>query len=369
MTKTKALYIGLMSGTSVDGVDAGLVDFSKPQPKLIASHHTPYDNATKASILALCQPGENEIDRLGELDMQLGHIFAETTLALIRSAQIDRKQVSAIGSHGQTVRHRPSGKSPFTLQIGDPNIVAEKTGITTVGDLRRRDMAAGGQGAPLAPAFHRHAFFSSSERRCIVNIGGISNISVLTDQPEQTTGYDTGPGNVLMDAWIMQHKDRPYDNDGFWASGGKIDKILLNNLLAHSFFEKSPPKSTGREDFDMTWLLSKVTKHAEPQSVQSTLCELTAATIARAAKVHNCEALYTCGGGANNRYLMQRLSSLLPGVRVATTDALGMPVDWVETGLCAWLAKQTLNGHYGNVPNVTGADSPTILGAIYPAHR
>lgn len=362
-------YIGLMSGTSIDGIDAGLFEIHSAKAELIASHHEIYRKDVRQQILQLTQPGPNEIDLLGALDGAIGEAFAQAANTLLEKTPYSAKDIVAIGSHGQTIRHRPAGHYPFTLQIGNPNIIAEQTAITTVADLRRRDMAAGGQGAPLAPAFHRAVFFEPNESRCIINIGGIANISVLDMALEHTFGYDTGPGNILMDSWINTQKQKSYDSNGEWAATGVVDEVLLERLLRHPFLQKDYPKSTGREDFHHQWLTSELASLGEIKSenIQATLSEFTAITIANAILQHRCEAAYVCGGGAHNATLMARLADRLTPIKLATTSALGVPPDWVEAGLCAWVAHQTLNGLNANLPSVTGARHPVVLGAIYPA--
>ncbi len=367
--KDQGLYIGLMSGTSTDGIDAALFDFQAGQVVMIAHHHRPFDHTEKQEIVALTQPGTNEIDRAGKLDIALGRSFARTVWDLLQLANIDSSDVKAIGSHGQTIRHRPAGEYPFSLQVGNPSVIAQETKITTVADFRQRDLAVGGQGAPLAPAFHQAFFHSPNERRCVINIGGIANISVLADDSKQTLGYDTGPGNVLMDAWIHKTKGQVYDKGGNWAATGQVHNELLSSLLSHEYFKKDFPKSTGREDFHLEALehYLKGYEHVPPEDVQATLCQLTAQSIANEVSRHHPQGVYVCGGGAHNIYLMSNLQALLPDCKVASTEALGFNPDWVEAGLIAWLAKQTLHSQQGNLPSVTGASESVILGGIYPA--
>lgn len=366
------LFLGAMSGTSADAVDVVAVDFSQPNPTLIAALSTPIPNKLRHSIHAICLPGDNEIDRMGMLDRELGLFFSQAINELIEKHQLDRAKITAIGSHGQTIRHRPPGTAehPFTLQIGDPNLIAQTTGITTIGDFRRRDMAAGGHGAPLVPAFHQSVFYSSTSDRAVVNIGGMANISWIS-ATGATIGFDTGPGNTLMDAWILKHLNIPYDKDGAWAASGTLIPNLLDNLLAYDFFQASAPKSTGREMFNLAWLdsrlaLSSCADHS-PEDIQATLAELTAISIAEEIKrLHNdtCE-VFTCGGGAFNGYLMSRLAALLPTCALATTEQLGLAPQWVEAMAFAWLAKQTTEHKPGNLKAVTGASAPVILGGVY----
>ncbi|WP_226665086.1 anhydro-N-acetylmuramic acid kinase [Microbulbifer aggregans] len=370
------LYIGLMSGTSVDCIDAVLVEFSSlespaPSPALrtVAAIGHPINTETRDAILALCAPGPSELDRSGQLDRQLGIQFAEAALAVLKEANVAPGDVTAIGSHGQTVRHRPPGSvsMPFTLQIGDPNTIAAQTGITTVADFRRRDMALGGQGAPLMPAFH-NAIFRTQQDRAVVNIGGMANITELAADGA-IRGYDTGPGNALLDYWVKLHLGKAYDADGLWAASGSAHPELLNRLLSDQFFATPPPKSTGREAFNPSWLeRASAGLEVAPADVQATLAEVTAASIANG--IHEFSAggeLLVCGGGARNKDLMARLQRRLPTWSVAPTDQYGLDADWVEGAGFAWLARQTLLGLPGNCPAVTGAEKSTILGAIYPA--
>lgn len=367
-------FIGLMSGTSVDGIDAVLVSISAGnRPVLVTTHAHPIDAATRGEIQALMREGPNEIERLGDLDMALGELFAEAANAAIKKAGLAKKDISAIGSHGQTIRHRPRADHPFTLQIGNPSVIAERTGITTVADFRARDMAAGGQGAPMVPAFHHQMFHSPQRNRAIINIGGIANVTYLpTDTLQPVMGFDTGPGNTLLDQWINQHHARAHDEAGQWATSGQISNELLGKLLADPYFRASPPKSTGREHFNMEWLQAHLKKLATPLSaadVQATLLQLTAQSIAQSIRefLPQTQEAYVCGGGAHNRTLMAALAGHMSGMTVATTDNLGMSPDWVEAAAFAWLAHQTLESQPGNLPSVTGAKRAVILGGIYPA--
>lgn len=373
----KDYYIGLMSGTSIDAIDAVLVDFSTQTPTLINALNYPIPNSLRADLQALCQPGDNEIERMGYADTQLGSLFAEAVNELLNKSNTPAKNICAIGSHGQTIRHTPEGNHPFTIQIGDANQIAERTGITTVADFRRRDMAAGGQGAPLVPAFHAAVFgdneFQSPEHtRVILNIGGISNITVLPVKADYAvSGFDTGPGNGLMDAWVQKNKQQNFDQNGQWAATGNVNKTLLTQLLSSDFLSKTPPKSTGRELFNLNWLeqqLSAVSENIPEVDVQATLCEFTAISITDAINQHGNEAteVIVCGGGARNHFLMKRLSEHLKQIDVNTTDDLGLPAEWVEAAAFAWLARETLANRPGNVPSVTGADHPVVLGGIYP---
>ncbi len=367
-----SLYIGLMSGTSMDAADAALVDFSFTPPKLIATQHNQLDAELRAALLALCVPGPNEIERMAELDARLGELFAETALALLKKSGVSATTIQAIGSHGQTVRHQPTGPYPFSLQIGNPALIAQRTGITTIADFRRADIAAGGQGAPLVPAFHNAVFRSPEHDRVIVNIGGIANITVLPKHAKQPAiGFDTGPGNVLLDAWAERHLGKRMDEDGRFAASGKVHEALLNTLLHDDYFSLAPPKSTGREHFNSAWLDVALQQDADisAQDVQATLCELTTASIANAIQKYapvTTEVLI-CGGGAHNVHLMQRLRARLKPCSVESTEKYDISPDWVEAMAFAWLAKQTLEGKPGNLPSVTGAKHAVVLGGIYPA--
>lgn len=365
------LFIGLMSGTSADGIDAALVDFSGPRPRLIASHYTPYDLKLRKQILDLCHPGNNEIERLGELDIMLADVFADAVSTLLKESGINANKITAIGSHGQTIRHAPHQTHRFTMQIGDPNTIAAKTNITTVADFRRKDIALGGQGAPLVPAFHRSLFHSETTNRAIVNIGGIANITLLSkDANDHIIGFDTGPGNALMDYWIHTHQEATHDQNGAWAAEGKVNDALLNQMLADAYFKLAAPKSTGREYFNAQWLQQQLESFSEkitPIDVQATLTELTATSIANAVKQHlkNGE-IYICGGGAHNAHLISRIKThTSPAFIVKTTEVLGVHPDWVEAIAFAWLAQQTINKKSGNLPSVTGAWRSAILGGIY----
>lgn len=361
-----------MSGTSVDAIDAALVSVNSTSTRLLATHQHAIPDHIRADIATISAPGDDEIEKLGPLDRQLGRLFAEATLALLEKAEVPARSVTAIGSHGQTVRHRPpsAGRDPeqsFTLQIGDPNSIAEQTGITTVADFRRRDMAAGGEGAPLAPAFHASAFSDSKRHRAIVNIGGIANVSLLKGE-ELLAGFDTGPGNTLLDAWARAHLGEAFDRDGKWAASGMVSPRLLDALLSHPYFRRRGPRSTGKEEFNTLWL-EKLLGDESARDVQATLAEFTARSIARAIgeSVLAVQEIYVCGGGAHNLDLMARLQSALDPSIVKDTRALGLHPDWVEAATFAWLAQRTLAGMAGNAPAVTGAAGGRILGAVYSA--
>jgi len=360
------LYAGLMSGTSLDGIDAVLVDLSRTQSKLLATHYLPFDDALKNTLLALHQPGNNELHRTQLAGNQLARLYATAVNALLDKTNLSNTKIKAVGCHGQTIRHCP--EHSYTLQIGNAALLAELTGITVISDFRSRDIAAGGQGAPLVPAFHDQALRHPDRHRVIVNIGGISN---LTDLPPNgnTTGFDCGPGNLLLDAWCRQYQGKPYDDDGAWAASGQILPALLARMLNESFFSRPPPRSSGRDLFNMAWLQGKLQGDERAEDVQATLLELTCQTIAQCIRQYCTGAteIYLCGGGAHNLTLRTRLTALLPGSCVQTTDTLGVDGDYLEAIAFAWLAQQTLHGKSANLPLVTGARHACILGAIYYA--
>lgn len=369
------LYVGLMSGTSLDGVDVAIVDFTGFPPALRYCSTTPYSVSIRDRLLELCRSQTTSLDNLYSLDAELGEIYAGVVNAALEKAGVAANQVIAIGCHGQTIRHSPDSAMPYTAQIGDPNRIAAITGISIVADFRRKDIALGGQAAPLAPAFHRFLFRSSEEDRAVVNIGGIANISYLPADPDRAIlGFDTGPGNTLLDYWTEQHRDASYDDGGVWARSGKVNTELLERMInSEPYFHHTAPKSTGTEYFNPGWLLAfldETTKEAlTPSDIQATLVELTVTTIARAlqalpSRVGNC---YLCGGGARNLYLAERLALALPECAVITTAALGLDPDFVEASAFAWLARERINLRVGNLPAVTRAQQAGILGAIYAA--
>ena len=368
-----ALFVGLMSGTSVDAIDSALVRIKGSLIQLVATHRHEIPAPVRGRIADISHPGANEIERLGPLDRELGRLFAAATLELLAGAGVHPGEISAIGSHGQTVRHRPpsggAGQGSFTLQLGDPNTIAETTGITTVADFRRRDIAAGGEGAPLAPAFHAAAFAQAGVNRAIINIGGIANASLLAGT-ELRMGFDTGPGNTLLDHWIQRHQDKPFDRDGQWAASGIVAAELLGDLLQHPYFAKTGPRSSGKEDFNLTWLDNRLLAYPGlmAEDVQATLAELTAATISQGVSGSGIDVqeIYLCGGGAYNEDLVHRLQRRLAPASLDSTAAIGIDPDWVEAVTFAWLACRTLAGLDGNAPAVTGAAGPRVLGGIYP---
>jgi anhydro-N-acetylmuramic acid kinase len=360
------LFIGLMSGTSVDAVDGVLASFDGSGPdapaRTLAFESRPMPAALRDELLALQSSGPDELARAALATVALSDLYAEVALALQRAAT--GREIHAIGAHGQTVRHRP--ELGYTLQLIDGARLAERAGCTTVVDLRSADVAAGGQGAPLVPAFHALAFASATRRRAVVNIGGIANVSLLPAGGGKVTGFDTGPGNLLMDAWCERHSGEPFDRDGAWAAGGLIDAELLRSLLSAPYFSVPPPKSTGRDLFTTGWLEQRLADHAvSAQDVQATLAELTASTIADACLAFGAEEVRVCGGGAHNGHLMTRLRHRLPSADVDSTEVLGIDPGAVEALAFAWLARERIAGRPGNLPAVTGASGPRVLGAIY----
>ena len=355
-----------MSGTSLDGVDAALVSFPGDTPSLLATHYRPYGSKLKEALLALHQPTQGELHQALLLNNELAREYAMASTALLHAAAVTPNQVRAIGCHGQTVRHRPD--AGYTLQLGNAALLAELSGIAVISDFRSRDIAAGGQGAPLVPAFHDKILRHPGIHRVIVNIGGISN---LTDLPphKPATGFDCGPGNLLMDAWIMRHLNKPYDQDGTWAASGQPIPALLQTLLDEPFLHAAPPKSSGRDLFNLDWLERHLSGNEKPADVQATLLALSVQAIAHAINKFCPQAkeIYLCGGGARNQALVKQLGASLPGCHIQPTDTLGIEAEWMEAMAFAWLAQQALHGYSANLPAVTGARHPCILGAIYQA--
>lgn len=372
---TAETYIGLMSGTSIDSIDAAAVEFINGQFALLGSYSHSIPAQLKQSILALCQAEKDSVQLYAETDHLLGELFADAALGLMAQLGLKPEQIAAIGSHGQTVRHAPPAPATiaFSQQIGDPNIIALRTGCAVVADFRRADVALGGHGAPLVPAFHEQLFAHQSKTRVIVNIGGIANITLLpasTSQADkQCIGYDTGPGNVLLDSWAQIHLGRAYDNNGDWSSGGKVNRQLLAQLKAHPFFAQPGPKSTGRETFNQDWLDHQLrqTEQLDSRDIQTTLVQLTAESIAD--QINNLQMavneVFVCGGGAFNGALMSQLKVAMPESAVTSTEALGLDPSWVEACAFAWLAKQRVHGETGNLPAVTGASRKAVLGGLY----
>ncbi len=361
------IFVGLMSGTSMDGIDAALVEFDESSLKLLGTRDHPYPAALRQQLLdAIAIPLDREIDNVAELHRATGECFRDAALALLEDTGIAAAAVTAIGSHGQTLRHQPSAKTPFSLQIGDPQLIANGTNIRTIADFRTADIAAGGQGAPLAPVFHEWLFRAAGKTRCVLNVGGVANLTVLADQHD-TIGFDTGPGNSLMDAWIRKHRNEAFDRDGRWADEGSVDIDLLESFLSEAYFAYAPPKSTGFEKFNLRWIEGHETSSLEPGNVQATLCALSAVTIADAVTdfAPDTADLLVCGGGAHNPTLMRDLQARLPGVSVAPTSVAGLDPDWVEAVAFAWLAMRHLQGLPGNLPSVTGASTAVQLGVLY----
>ncbi|MCU0970666.1 MAG: anhydro-N-acetylmuramic acid kinase [Gammaproteobacteria bacterium] len=366
------LYVGLMSGTSMDGIDAVLLDIRDAGFRLLASHSHPWPEGVIKRLRALAVPGEDHVDLLGETDALVGEAMAGAALALLERSGFGTAEVAAVGSHGQTIRHRPDATPPFTLQIGDPHRIAEITGIATVADFRRRDIAAGGQGAPLVPAFHAAAFADAAgrESRAVLNVGGIANVTLLpADAASPVLGFDTGPGNCLMDGWARREIGTPFDRDGALAARGRVVPAVLDAMLADDYFSRPPPKSTGPEHFSDDWLARHLEgRSVAPQDVQATLAALTARSVALAVVCHapTTRRLIACGGGVHNAQLMTLLCRELAPIPVETSEAYGLHPDWVEAAAFAWLAHRTLAGAPGNLPSVTGARHPVVLGAIHP---
>jgi anhydro-N-acetylmuramic acid kinase len=363
---THQRYIGLMSGTSLDGIDAVQVDFTNNQTKLEGRFFLPYEEALKRAVLDLHLPAFNELHQTQLIANQLARLYASAVNSLLAQTGYTPESIAATGCHGQTIRHRP--EHGYTLQIGNAALLAELTGITVVNDFRSRDIAAGGQGAPLVPAFHNKVLRHPTRHRVIVNIGGISNLTNLSPITP-TSGFDCGPGNLLMDAWCMQHIDKPYDANGDWAATGTVLPELLLKMLAEPFFALPPPKSSGRDLFNMDWLTSLLNGNEAACDVQATLLKLTCASIADSIleQCDGAQEIYLCGGGAHNLTLRKLLAALLPECSVQTTSEIGVDSDYLEAIAFAWLAQQTLLGIPANLPRVTGAGHPCILGAIYPA--
>ena len=365
------LYLGLMSGTSADGIDAALVQFpASGDCRFVRGLTARWEPVLRARLVALGEGGPLEsLEELGELDARIAINFAAAANQLLDEAGVDRRQVRAIGSHGQTVRHRPLADPAFTVQLGDGNRIAELTGITTVADFRRRDVAAGGHGAPLMPAFHLAMLGTAGEDRAVLNLGGIGNLTLIP-RDGMPRGFDTGPANALMDAWCQRHTGRTFDADGAYAASGAVDTALLAGWRADPWFDLAPPKSTGREQFHLAWAEARMGEgEYAAADVQATLLELTAVTVADALRAQQPDTrrVLVCGGGVHNRQLMRRLAALLPGVAVESSAVHGLDPEYMEAMGFAWLAQRTMDGLAGNLPSVTGASGPRILGAIHLA--
>jgi len=367
------LFLGLISGTSADGIDAALVAFEDAagplRARLAFARTYPWDPALRARLVELGQRAVPlTLDEVGQLDVHIGRAFADAALQALADSGTAATDVAAIGSHGQTLRHDPHGECPFTLQLGDPSTIAERTGIRTVADFRRRDVAAGGHGAPLLPALHAALLHADDEDRAVLNLGGIANLTLLP-RKGAVRGFDTGPANGLMDAWCLRHRGEAFDRDGAFAAAGRIDEALLARLLDEPWFALPAPKSTGRDRFHLDWVESKLRGGEAPQDVQATLLALTARTVTDALRAAQpgTTRVVACGGGVHNRALMAALAAALPGCVVESSAAHGLDPDAIEAMGFAWLARATLHGEPGNLPSVTGAKGPRVLGGIYPA--
>jgi anhydro-N-acetylmuramic acid kinase len=365
-------HLGLISGTSADGIDAALVSFEE-SPRLICGRTYAYPGALRTRVLELSQHDAPplSLDTIGALHVEIGCAFADAAQKLIADSGANPARIHAIGSHGQTLRHRPSGEFPFSVQLGDASVIAERTGLTTVADFRARDVAAGGHGAPLMPAFHAAFLRDANEDRAVLNLGGIANFTLLP-QHGDVRGFDTGPANGLMDAWTQRHLGAAFDAHGVFAARGRVDSGLLAQLLADPWFALPPPKSTGRDQFHLDWLQARIADAVpSAEDVQATLCELTAITVADALRSTQpaTARVLVCGGGVHNPVLLARLAAHLPNVRIESTEAHGLDPDFVEAMGFAWLARETLAGRPGNLPEVTGARGPRVLGAIHAGNR
>lgn len=370
-----ALFIGLMSGTSMDGVDGVLASFGSQPTRIatLAAAHRPFPDELRAALMALQAPGDNEIHRESLAADALARLYAQCVADLLEQAGVAAEDVSAIGVHGQTIRHQPA--AGYTRQTNNPALLAELSGIDVIADFRSRDIAAGGQGAPLVPAFHHAVFADPAQTIVLANIGGIANISILDPANDSATGFDTGPGNALMDGWILRHRGRHYDDAGGWAASGRVDAALLQALLQEPYLALPPPKSTGRDLFHADWLAARLAPFGQlaPVDVQATLARYTAVTLAEAIHRHApaARAVYVCGGGAFNTHLLEEVGAALAQrnqpATIAATDALGMAAQHVEALAFAWLAQRFVARQPGNLPAVTGARGPRILGALYPA--
>jgi len=369
MESSSQLFIGLMSGSSLDGIDAALIQIENSQCNLLHAQLHPIPQKLKTLLDSLTRPGENELEKMCQADVELGITLSDAVNNLLKNTNLSAENITAIGSHGHTLRHYPETHAT-TLQIGDANQIVERTGITTVADLRRRDMAAGGQGAPLLPAFHQY-LFNNNSNRVILNIGGIANVTCLSAEKNiPVTGFDTGTGNALMNAWIHHCQRKELDEAGAWARSGKLISPLLAEMLNHSFLKQPPPKSTGRDTFHLDWLRSLINSQTlRNEDIQATLLEFTARSISDAISTHFAiaEEVLICGGGVHNDFLLQRLKQLLEDKTVCSTEVYGINPDWVEAMAFAWFAYQTMQGKSSNLPAVTGASHPVILGGIYPA--
>lgn len=360
---TDGYFIGLMSGTSLDGIDAALVEFSGASIQCSETYFQAYSDTLKKKLLSLHHAANDELALSLRVSNEISDLYADAVLSLLKKAQVKSESIQAIGAHGQTIRHVP--EHGYSCQLLNSARLAEKTGVNVVSDFRSRDIAAGGQGAPLVPAFHQACFAHPAENRAVVNIGGIANVTYLPHSG-QVTGFDTGPGNLLLDHWAQLKIGKTYDKGGQWAKSGQVIDSLLNNMLAEPYLLLTPPKSTGRDLFNAKWLQQHILyPHCKPEDVACTLVEFSAKTIIEQTNrfCHKIHSIYLCGGGTHNAYLKERIQSLSP-VTVKTTDALGINSDWVEAIAFAWLAKQFVDRKPGNIPAVTGAAGPRILGTM-----
>ena len=365
MSNRANIYIGLMSGTSMDSIDAVAVIFRKTKLELVACHSIDIPEQVGQSIRRLCHSGEDNIDLYARTDQVLGRLFSQAVNELLASAKISTSQIVAVGSHGQTIRHRP--EKGFSIQIGNAHLLAEKTNINVVSDFRNRDIAAGGQGAPLVPAFHDFYFASKFKKRVVLNIGGISNITFLNHN-KKTIGFDCGPGNILLDHWIYKNKNLSYDFKGSWARSGSLIPILIERFLQEEYFKKSLPKSCGREQFNLDWIYKHRVESFKSEDIQRTLLELTALTITNAINkfCSNVDEIYICGGGSENNFLIGRLNQII-GLPIHKTEELGLPSQLVESAAFAWLASKTMAKEQNNSPKITGSKGPRVLGITYYA--
>jgi anhydro-N-acetylmuramic acid kinase len=367
MINSPDLYIGLMSGTSMDAIDAALVEFdNKANLKLYREY--PLDNSIRHQVRLINE--KSDLGHIADLDHELGHLFAKAVNDLLKEANVSSDQVNAIGSHGQTILHKPNTTHKTSIQIADPNIICAETNITTVADFRRMDMAFGGQGAPLASAFHQYQFQQDNKALVILNIGGIANITLLPNDESKVIGFDTGPGNGLLDDWIQLNRDEEYDKDSHWAQSGKVSNELLKQLLTDEYFSLPAPKSTGREYFNIEWLnnyLSKLKTELSAEDVQATLLQLSVTSISNAIKniAKNYDEVLLCGGGAYNPAFLKLLQGILPSMKVSTTEDYGLTPDCIEAVSFAWLAKQRMENKAANIPDVTGANKKVLLGGVY----
>lgn len=364
------LFIGVMSGTSMDALDCALVDFSAESPRLVAHHRAPWPPSLRERLQTVAAGSPITATDFGRLDTAVGRCIAQAVDALLEQTRLRPVDITAVGCHGQTVAHSPGGDEPTSIQLGDGNLIAERTGITTVCDFRRRDIAAGGQGAPLAPAFHNAVLRTGDEDRVILNLGGIANITTLPADPETpVTGFDTGPANCLMDLWARQHLGRPFDESGQWAASTDADPALLERMLADPYFARPPPKSTGTQYFSRVWLQQRLGESGSlaPVVVQATLLALTVVTVADAIErqARGCRRVLVCGGGVNNTALRTQLDERLDRP-IESTGEHGIDPEWMEPMAFAWLAKEALGGRPGNLPTVTGASGPRVMGIVHP---